>query len=215
MINLNAKHNWIQDKSTNVDSYLNKNNVVWNYLVSYYSNDNESKNNTTTTSINTFFEFLDNSTAEVKSKKNDDLDSIMSFVYKMLLSEDFGYGDTPELKYVVENIFRKNKSEAQMAFINMATRKVFTSESDIIEKFFALLMSLEESDIENIALTVVQMFLSHQDISAAEGALSLLDKYGKDKDALDIAQKIRNFDYDFLNDYKEKVINNLTHYVKK
>ena len=95
----------------------------------------------------------------------------------MLVSEDFGYGDTPELKYVVENIFRRSKSEAQMAFINMATRRVYTSDSDIIEKFFALLMSLEEHDIDNIALPIIQMFLSHKDVSAAEGALSLLDKY--------------------------------------
>jgi len=211
MTQINTKNSWVQDKSTNAGSTYSK--VALNYFNQYYLNDDENKKSST--SVKTYVEFAENSAKETKSTNPEDLDRIMSFVYEMLLSEDFGYGDTPELKYVVENIFRKSKSKAQMSFINMATRKVYISDSDTIEKFFALLMSLEESDIENIALTLIQMFLSHQDISAAEGALSLLDKYGKDADALDIAKKIRDFDYDFLNEYKDKVISNLTQYASE
>ncbi|WP_270222409.1 hypothetical protein [Kosakonia cowanii] len=211
MTYINTKNNWVQDESAKVGSTYNK--IFLNYLNQYYLRDNESKK--TSTIVSTYVELAENSARETKSSSPNDLDTIMSFVYKMLVSEDFGYGDTPELKYVVENIFRKDKAKAQMSFINMATRKVYPSEGEVIEKFFALLMSLEESDIENIALTIIQMFLSHEDISAAEGALSLLDKFGKDQDALEIARKIRSFDYDFLNEYKQKVISNLTKHVEE
>ncbi|HHQ9513570.1 TPA: hypothetical protein ACSW2X_005530, partial [Enterobacter roggenkampii] len=189
------------------------NKVVLNYFNKYYFSEDDNKN--TSTNLSTYVEYADSSALESKAKNADDLEKIMSFVYKMLLTEDFGYGDNPQLKYVVENIFRKSKSEAQMSFINMATRKVYVSDSVTIEKFFALLMSLDESDIEDIVLTIIQMFLSHKDISAAEGALSLLDKYGKDRDALEIAKQIRKFDYGFLNEYKEKVISNLKQHIKE
>ncbi|EMJ0104202.1 hypothetical protein P9477_13960 [Enterobacter mori] len=211
MIHIDTKNNWVQDKTANVGSTYN--NVVLNYLEKYYYSECAKKKSST--NLSTYVELVEGSGAEAASKNADDLDKIMSFVYKMLVAEDFGYGDTPELKYVVENIFRKNKSKAEMSFINMATRKVYVSDGDTIEKFFALLMSLEESDIEGIVLTIIQMFLSHDDISAAEGALSLLDKYGKDEVALGIAYKIRRFDYDFLNEYKQKVISNLEQYLKE
>ncbi|OVT77116.1 hypothetical protein BME37_11120 [Klebsiella pneumoniae] len=165
--------------------------------------------------MSSYFELAENVITDSKVNESDDLDGIMRFVYNMLVSEDFGYGDTPELKYVVENIFSKNKSQGQMSFINMATRKVFISDSNTIEKFFALLMSLEESDIEGIALTIITMFSSHKDVCACEGALSLLDKFGKDEDALKIARNIRDFEYSFLNEYKGKVITNLMQYVKE
>ncbi|EOV6158226.1 TPA: hypothetical protein ACSW2U_005512 [Enterobacter roggenkampii] len=211
MTHIDTKNNWVQDKSANVGSTYNK--VVLNYFNKYYFSEDDNKN--TSTNLSTYVEYADSSALESKAKNADDLEKIMSFVYKMLLTEDFGYGDNPQLKYVVENIFRKSKSEAQMSFINMATRKVYVSDSVTIEKFFALLMSLDESDIEDIVLTIIQMFLSHKDISAAEGALSLLDKYGKDRDALEIAKQIRKFDYGFLNEYKEKVISNLKQHIKE
>ncbi|HBU7568051.1 TPA: hypothetical protein MC761_004687 [Enterobacter cloacae] len=213
MAHIYTNKNWVQDNIAKVDSYYDQ--VVLNYLNKVYIKDYES--NKSSTGVNTYVELTDNNSRGMNLKSEDsyELDKIMSFVYTMLVSEDFGYGDTPELKYVVENIFRRSKSEAQMAFINMATRRVYTSDSDIIEKFFALLMSLEEHDIDNIALPIIQMFLSHKDVSAAEGALSLLDKYGKDRDALDVAKQIRDFEYDFLNDYKEKVIYNLKKYAEE
>lgn len=141
-----------------------------------------------------------------------DLKPIMDFVYNRLVYEDFGYGDTPELKYVVENIFSKNKERAQMAFINMATKKVFRADYQIIEKFFALLMSLDENYVDEFAMAIILSFLSHEDQSAAEGALTMLDKYGRDQDAYEVALKIRDFDYRFLNDYKAKVIENLSRF---
>lgn len=213
MAHIYTNKNWVQDNIAKVDSYYDQ--VVLNYLNKVYIKDYES--NKSSTGVNTYVELTENNSRGMNLKSEDsyELDKIMSFVYTMLVSEDFGYGDTPELKYVVENIFRRSKSEAQMAFINMATRRVYTSDSDIIEKFFALLMSLEEHDIDNIALPIIQMFLSHKDVSAAEGALSLLDKYGKDRDALDVAKQIRDFEYDFLNDYKEKVICNLKKYAEE
>jgi len=141
-----------------------------------------------------------------------DLKPIMDFVYNRLIYEDFGYGDTPELKYVVENIFSKNKERAQMAFINMATKKVFRADYQIIEKFFALLMSLDENYVDEFAMAIILSFLSHEDQSAAEGALTMLDKYGRDRDAYEVSLKIRSFDYHFLNVYKAKVIENLSRF---
>ncbi|MEV9555303.1 hypothetical protein AB0214_17850 [Klebsiella quasipneumoniae] len=211
MVHNNMKNNWVQDISANTGTTYNK--VVFNYFNKIHTGYDENKKSST--SMSSYFEFAENDIADSKVNESDDLDDIMLFVYNMLVSEDFGYGDTPELKYVVENIFSKNKSQGQMSFINMATRKVFISDSNTIEKFFALLMSLEESDIEDIALIIITMFLSHKDVCAGEGALSLLDKFGKDRDALEIARNIRDFEYDFLNEYKEKVISNLMQYVKE
>ncbi|EIW8530638.1 hypothetical protein L1D04_03525 [Klebsiella pneumoniae] len=205
------KNNWVQDVSANTGTTYNK--VVFNYLNKIHTSHDEKRKSST--SMSSYFELAENVITDSKVNESDDLDGIMRFVYNMLVSEDFGYGDTPELKYVVENIFSKNKSQGQMSFINMATRKVFISDSNTIEKFFALLMSLEESDIEGIALTIITMFSSHKDVCACEGALSLLDKFGKDEDALKIARNIRDFEYSFLNEYKGKVITNLMQYVKE
>ncbi|HHR3292195.1 TPA: hypothetical protein ACS4NL_003904 [Klebsiella oxytoca] len=211
MVHINIKNSWVQDINANAGTTYNK--VVFNYLNKIHTGRDE--NRKSSTSMSSYVDFAENIIPESKFNESDESDKIISFVYNMLVSEDFGYGDTPELKYVVENIFSKNKTQGQISFINMATRKVYTSNSSTIEKFFALLMSLEESDIENIALTIVTMFLSHKDVSAAEGALSLLDKFGKDSDALEIARNIRDFEYSFLNEYKEKVISNLMQYVKE
>lgn len=211
MVHINSKNSWVQDINANAGTTYNK--VVFNYLNKIHTGRDE--NRKSSTSMSSYVDFAENIIPESKFNESDESDKIISFVYNMLVSEDFGYGDTPELKYVVENIFSKNKTQGQISFINMATRKVYTSNSSTIEKFFALLMSLEESDIENIALTIVTMFLSHKDVSAAEGALSLLDKFGKDSDALEIARNIRDFEYSFLNEYKEKVISNLMQYVKE
>ncbi|EIW8765957.1 hypothetical protein [Klebsiella pneumoniae] len=205
------KNNWVQDVSANTGTTYSK--VVFNYLNKIHTSHDEKRKSST--SMSSYFELAENVITDSKVNESDDLDGIMRFVYNMLVSEDFGYGDTPELKYVVENIFSKNKSQGQMSFINMATRKVFISDSNTIEKFFALLMSLEESDIEGIALTIITMFSSHKDVCACEGALSLLDKFGKDEDALKIARNIRDFEYSFLNEYKGKVITNLMQYVKE
>ncbi len=211
MVHDNMKNNWVQDVSANTGTTYNK--VVFNYLNKIHTSHDEKRKSST--SMSSYFELAENVITDSKVNESDDLDGIMRFVYNMLVSEDFGYGDTPELKYVVENIFSKNKSQGQMSFINMATRKVFISDSNTIEKFFALLMSLEESDIEGIALTIITMFSSHKDVCACEGALSLLDKFGKDEDALKIARNIRDFEYSFLNEYKGKVITNLMQYVKE
>ncbi len=211
MVHDNMKNNWVQDVSANTGTTYNK--VVFNYLNKIHTSHDEKIKSST--SMSSYFELAENVITDSKVNESDDLDGIMRFVYNMLVSEDFGYGDTPELKYVVENIFSKNKSQGQMSFINMATRKVFISDSNTIEKFFALLMSLEESDIEDIALTIITMFSSHKDVCACEGALSLLDKFGKDEDALKIARNIRDFEYSFLNEYKGKVITNLMQYVKE
>lgn len=211
MVHDNMKNNWVQDVSANTGTTYNK--VVFNYLNKIHTSHDEKRKSST--SMSSYFELAENVITDSKVNESDDLDGIMRFVYNMLVSEDFGYGDTPELKYVVENVFSKNKSQGQMSFINMATRKVFISDSNTIEKFFALLMSLEESDIEGIALTIITMFSSHKDVCACEGALSLLDKFGKDEDALKIARNIRDFEYSFLNEYKGKVITNLMQYVKE
>lgn len=211
MVHDNMKNNWVQDVSANTGTTYKK--VVFNYLNKIHTSHDEKRKSST--SMSSYFELAENVITDSKVNESDDLDGIMRFVYNMLVSEDFGYGDTPELKYVVENIFSKNKSQGQMSFINMATRKVFISDSNTIEKFFALLMSLEESDIEGIALTIITMFSSHKDVCACEGALSLLDKFGKDEDALKIARNIRDFEYSFLNEYKGKVITNLMQYVKE
>ncbi|MEO3988177.1 hypothetical protein [Plesiomonas shigelloides] len=143
-----------------------------------------------------------------------DLKSIMDFVFNRLIHEDFGYGDTPELKYVVEGIFKKDKNKAQMAFINMLSMKVFASDHYVIEKFFALLMSMDDSYINDIAMVIVTVFSAHADQSAAEGALAMLDKFGSDVNALNVARNIRDFDYQFLNDYKRVVIKNLSRFEK-
>ncbi|WP_375700609.1 hypothetical protein [Klebsiella pneumoniae] len=125
------KNNWVQDVSANTGTTYNK--VVFNYLNKIHTSHDEKIKSST--SMSSYFELAENVITDSKVNESDDLDGIMRFVYNMLVSEDFGYGDTPELKYVVENIFSKNKSQGQMSFINMATRKVFISDSNTIEKF--------------------------------------------------------------------------------
>ena len=107
MAHIYTNKNWVQDNIAKVDSYYDQ--VVLNYLNKVYIKDYES--NKSSTGVNTYVELTDNNSRGMNLKSEDsyELDKIMSFVYTMLVSEDFGYGDTPELKYVVENIFRRSK----------------------------------------------------------------------------------------------------------
>jgi len=147
-----------------------------------------------------------NNNQKYYNKHSFSLEIIIKFIYNQIVTCDFSYGDDPSLKYVVEDIFRKNGSQAEMAFINMATTKVFVSTPDVIEKFFALLVSLDEELMVNIINPIVLMFFSHKEEAASEGALILLEKYGKNEVDLAIARNIRDFDYEYLNEYKNDVI---------
>lgn len=149
-----------------------------------------------------------NSSSSIQ-KDASELNLMMRFIYKQLISDDFSYGDDTPIKYVVEDLFRHNGASAEMAFINMASSKIYISDSDVIEKFFALTVSIDDELIRNIINPIILMFSSSRDESAAEGALILLEKYGKSNDDLLLAEKIRDFDYAYLNDYKRDVINSL------
>lgn len=149
---------------------------------------------------------LSGSSSNTTSKDSEEIGLMMSFIYKQLISEDFSYGDDPSLKYVVEELFVSKGITAEMAFINMSSEKIYISKSNIIEKFFALIVSIDEKLIHRLIKPIILMFASSKDESAAEGALILLEKYGKTKDDLALAETIRDFDYGYLNDYKDNVI---------
>lgn len=138
-----------------------------------------------------------------------DLDVFGDFLYNQLLQEHFTYGDVPAVKYSVESFFKTDESQAFMVFINIASNKVFSSSPDVIEKFFALVSSLEKDVALKVYMTVVLIFLSHKDASSAEGSLLLLEKFGRGKEAYDNALLIRKFQYDYLNKYKDDVISYL------
>ena len=109
----------------------------------------------------------------------------------------------------MEKLFKDDHSTAFMLMINMASNRVFSSESDVIEKYFALVSSLERAVAEEIYMTIVLSFLSHKESCAAEGSLLLLEKFGRGETAYSNALKIRDFEYEYLNKYKQDVISYL------
>lgn len=146
----------------------------------------------------------------VKNKtKPYDIELIKDFLYSQLKQDDFTYGDVPPLKFSVENLFKEDESMAFMVMINMASNHVYSSEADVIERFFALVSSLERSVAEKIYMTIVLSFLSHKESCAAEGSLLLLEKFGRGKTAYANALLIRDFEHDYLNKYKQDVISYL------
>lgn len=148
--------------------------------------------------------------SEVKSESRaHSIELIGDFLYDQLIQEDFTYGDVPSLKFSIEKLFKDDHSTAFMLMINMASNRVFSSESDVIEKYFALVSSLERAVAEEIYMTIVLSFLSHKESCAAEGSLLLLEKFGRGETAYSNALKIRDFEYEYLNKYKQDVISYL------
>lgn len=131
------------------------------------------------------------------------------FIMEELNTNEYAYGDIPDLKYTVEEYFKIDSDKASMAIINIATQHVFTSPTVTIENFFILISSLDKWIAQKIYMAISLIFLSNDDSSAAEGSLFLLEKFGSGQKALETAMKIRNFEHSYLNKYKDDVISYL------
>jgi len=166
--------------------------------------------------INDIKSLSESTNTSLNAAKSDEgeINLIVNFIYKQLISEDFSYGDDPSVRYVSEEFFMKNGASAEMAFINMSSEKIYTSDSSVIEKFFALLMAIDEELIKKIVKPIILMFSSSAEESSAEGALILLEKFGRTEDDLNMALRIRDFDYEYLNDYKREVISSIEEKIK-
>ncbi|HDY7398697.1 TPA: hypothetical protein RRF16_004309 [Klebsiella pneumoniae] len=125
-------------------------------------------------------------------------------IISLIKSEDYVEGEITKTQIYLESLYKENKYLFKESF-QKTWVKLFSAKPNTLRNFVCVASCLDYSWLEDKALVLVLGASNHQDKYVNEAALRAAEAW-ENPDFISILENIKKFDVDWLDDYKEQVI---------
>jgi|GEM_PF-6549527 len=125
-------------------------------------------------------------------------------IISLIKSEDYIEGEMTKTQIYLESLYRENKYLFKDSF-QKSWVKLFSAKPYILRNFVCVASCLDYSWLEDKALVLVLGASNHQDKYVNEAALRAAESW-ENPEFISILENIKEFDVDWLDNYKEEVI---------